>query len=95
MTVRYCADSVQMKQQLDRGFTPDAIFCDQRLRSGKSGFEILKALLNHFPHACGAMVTGKFDSAELRVDENEGYLVLRKPLEPAQLHAALTAWLRH
>ena len=95
VTVRYCADSVQMTQQLDRGFTPDAIFCDQRLRSGESGFEILKALLNRFPHACGAMVTGEFDSAELRVAENEGYLVLRKPLEPAQLHAALTAWLRH
>ena len=95
ITARYCADSVQMAQQLDDGFIPDAIFCDQRLRSGESGFEILKALLNRFPHACGAMVSGEFGSSELLDAENEGYLVLRKPLEPTQLHAVLAAWLLH
>ena len=81
-------------QQLEDGFKPDAIFCDQRLRSGESGFEILKALLNRFPQACGAMVSGEFQSIELQDAENEGYLVLRKPLEPAQLHAVLSTWLQ-
>ena len=93
VTVRYATDSVQMMQQLEGDFKPDAIFCDQRLRSGESGFEILKALLFRFPQACGAMVSGEFHSAELQNAENEGYLVLRKPLEPAQLHAVLSTWL--
>ena len=93
VTVRYVTDSVQMTQQLEGGFKPDAIFCDQRLRSGESGFKILKSLLTRFPLACGAMVSGEFHSAELQNAENEGYLVLRKPLEPAQLHAVLSTWL--
>ena len=93
VTVRYATDSVQMTQQLEGGFKPDAIFCDQRLRSGESGFEILKSLLSRFPQACGAMVSGEFHSVELQNAEIEGYLVLRKPLEPAQLHAVLSTWL--
>ena len=94
VTARYATDSKQTTQQLEDGFAPDAIFCDQRLRSGESGFEILKDLLRRFPKACGAMVSGEFHSAELQVAENEGYLVLHKPLEPAQLYAVLSTWLR-
>jgi hypothetical protein len=41
------------------------------------------------------MVSGEFDSPELRIAEAEGYLVLRKPLDPAQLHAVLSGWLLH
>jgi signal transduction histidine kinase len=93
VTGGYATDGTQALQLLDAGFKPDAIFCDQRLRSGESGFEILKALLTRYPQACGAMVSGEFHSAELQSAENEGYLVLRKPLEPAQLHAVLSAWL--
>ena len=93
VTGAYAADGMQAMQLLDEGFIPDAIFCDQRLRSGESGFEILKALLNRFPQASGAMVSGEFHSAELVEAENEGYLVLRKPLEPTQLHAVLSTWL--
>jgi len=73
---------------------PEVVFCDQRLRSGESGFEILKALLGRFPQACGAMVSGEFHSNELQVAESDGYMVLRKPLEPTQLHAVLSTWLR-
>ena len=93
VTTRYAADARQAMQLLDAGFTPDAIFCDQRLRSGESGFEVLKALLNRYPQACGAMVSGEFHSTELQNAENDGYLVLRKPLEPSQLHAVMSNWL--
>jgi CheY-like chemotaxis protein len=93
VTARYATDSTQAIQQLEDGFEPDAIFCDQRLRSGESGFEILKALLSRFPQACGAMVSGEFHSAELQLAENEGYLVLRKPLTPEQLHGVLSTWM--
>ena len=95
VAARYAANRKQADQQLESGYVPDAIFCDQRMRSGESGFEILKALLNRFPKASGAMVSGEFDSPELLEAEAEGYLVLRKPLEPAQLHAVLSAWLLH
>ena len=94
VTARYATDSKQTTQQLEDGFEPDAIFCDQRLRSGESGFEILKDLLRRFPKACGAVVSGEFHSAESQVAENEGYLVLQKPLEPAQLYAVLSTWLQ-
>ena len=80
-------------QLLDAGFTPDGIFCDQRPRSGESGLEILKALLKRYPQASGVMVSGEQHSTELQEAENDGYLVLRKPLEPAQLHAVLSACL--
>jgi DNA-binding NtrC family response regulator len=95
VTGQYATDGAQAMHLLDAGFVPNMIFCDQRLRSGESGFEILKALLSRHPQACGAMVSGEFHSTELQDAENEGYLVLRKPLEPAQLHAVLSAWLLH
>jgi hypothetical protein len=38
-------------------------------------------------------VSGEFSSEDLQDAEQEGYLVLRKPLEVAQLHALLTRWL--
>ncbi|MDD2662029.1 MAG: response regulator, partial [Methylococcales bacterium] len=74
---------------LDAGFMPHAIFCDQRLRSGESGFELLQALLECCPEAAGAMISGEFDSPALAQAEQEGYLVLHKPLDPEELHALL------
>ena len=78
---------------LDTGFEPQAIFCDQRLRSGESGFELLQALLERCPEAAGAMISGEFDSPQLQQAEQEGYLVLHKPLEPSELYAVLCRWL--
>lgn len=80
---------------LDAGFVPNAIFCDQRLRSGESGFEVLQALLARCPEASGAMVSGEFDSTALQEAESEGYLVLRKPVDPDELRALLERWLAH
>lgn len=78
---------------LDSGFIPDAIFCDQRLRSGENGFELLRTLLERLPEASGAMISGELDSAELALAEEQGYLVLRKPVEPVELQAVLGHWL--
>jgi signal transduction histidine kinase len=78
---------------LDDGFEPQVILCDQRLRSGESGFEILCALQKRCPGAHGAMVSGEFNSPDLVRAENEGYLVLRKPLETSDLHSLLSQWL--
>jgi len=39
------------------------------------------------------MVSGELQSRELEAAEDEGYLVLRKPLDPEALHAILAHWL--
>ena len=78
---------------LDRGFAPDVILCDQRLRADEDGFELLQALLARCPAARGAMVSGEFSSPALAQAEDEGYVVLRKPLDPAILQALLARWM--
>lgn len=78
---------------LGRGFAPDVILCDQRLRAGEDGFELLQALLARCPAARGAMVSGEFSSPALAQAEDEGYVVLRKPLDPAILQALLARWM--
>lgn len=90
---RCVASAGEAFAEIEAGFAPLAILCDQRLRSGESGFEILKALLARCPEASGAMVSGEFASSALREAEQEGYLVLHKPLEAAQLHMLLSRWL--
>jgi signal transduction histidine kinase/CheY-like chemotaxis protein len=77
---------------LEDGFAPRAILCDQRLRSGESGFDILRSLLQRCPYASGAMVSGEHNSPELLRAESDGYLVLRKPLDVAELHDVLARW---
>lgn len=74
---------------LDTGFKPRVIFCDQRLRSGESGFELLQALLERCPEAAGVMISGEFNSPALAQAEEDGYLVLHKPLNPDALHTLL------
>lgn len=83
----------QALRLIEGGFQADAIFCDQRLRSGESGFDLLRSLLEHLPDASGAMISGELDSPELAAAEEQGYLVLRKPVEPAALQAVLGHWL--
>ncbi|RYF43207.1 MAG: hybrid sensor histidine kinase/response regulator [Comamonadaceae bacterium] len=89
----FAENATQAFQLLDYGFQPDAILCDQRLRSGESGVEVLQALLVRCPQAGGAMVSGEFDSSELQRAEQEGRIVLRKPVDLAQLHGVLSQWL--
>lgn len=91
--VRSAASAAEAEAVLDAGFAPQAILCDQRLRSGESGWAVLKALFLRCPDAAGAMVSGEFASEELQQAERDGYLVLRKPLEVEQLHALLAQWL--
>ncbi|MBX3654842.1 MAG: hybrid sensor histidine kinase/response regulator [Ramlibacter sp.] len=82
-------------EYLDQGFAPRAILCDQNLRTGESGFEVLQALVARCPEAGAAMVSGEHHSPALAQAEHEGYLVLKKPLAPEALHALLSHWLRH
>ncbi len=78
---------------LKSGFVPHAILCDERLRAGESGFELLKALLARLPDARGAMVSGEFNAPALVQAEEEGYLVLRKPVDMGLVHDLFSRWL--
>jgi CheY-like chemotaxis protein len=92
--VRLAPDGASAYIELDGGFLPQAIFCDQRLRSGESGFDVLRALLERCPTAHGAMVSGELHSPELAQAHADGYVVLKKPLNVEELHAVLSRWLQ-
>ncbi|NOS97230.1 MAG: hybrid sensor histidine kinase/response regulator [Methylotenera sp.] len=93
LQVKCVASGLEAMAVLKTDFKPQAIFCDQRLRAGESGFDVLRGLLDCCPEAHGAMISGEFDSPELKQAESEGYLVLHKPLEPEVLHDVLSRWL--
>jgi signal transduction histidine kinase len=90
---RFATCATEAFDHLNSGFLPQAVLCDQRLRAGESGFEILQTLLQRCPHAYGVMVSGEFNSPELLRAEDEGYVVLRKPVDITVLHALLARWL--
>jgi DNA-binding NtrC family response regulator len=87
------SDGAAAVAALDAGFVSDAIFCDQRLRSGDSGFDVLRDLLERCPGARVAMVSGELDAPELAAAQADGYLVLSKPVDVVALHALLAQWL--
>jgi signal transduction histidine kinase/CheY-like chemotaxis protein len=89
---RFVTTASDAFKALDAGFVPRAILCDHRLRSGESGFDILRALLERCPQASGAMVSGEYNSPELVAAQNDGYLVMHKPLDIASLHEVLVRW---
>lgn len=70
--VRCAASAEEAFAIIDDGFTPFAVLCDQRLRSGESGFDILKALFERLPDMSGAIVSGEFNSPVLLEAEQEG-----------------------
>jgi signal transduction histidine kinase/CheY-like chemotaxis protein len=90
---RIASNSVEAFACLDSGFIPQVILCDERLRAGESGFELLRVLLSRLPEAKGAMVSGEFNSQALHQAEDEGYLVFRKPVEIHLIHDVLSRWL--
>ena len=93
VTAHIATNAKQAFEVVHAGHTLDAILCDERLRAGESGFELLKALQQRLPHARGAMVSGEFSSPAIQQAEDEGYLVLRKPVDIQLLHSLLSRWL--
>ena len=91
--VRCASSSTEALALLDADYVPSVVLCDQRLRAGESGFDVLQAILERCPNTHGAMVSGEFNSPELLKAEEEGYLVLHKPLEPEALYMLLDRWL--
>jgi signal transduction histidine kinase/CheY-like chemotaxis protein len=90
---RIVTNSSEAMACLNEGFVPQAILCDERLRAGESGFDLLKVMLARLPNTKGAMISGEFNSPALRQAEDEGYLVFRKPVEIHLIHDVLNRWL--
>lgn len=93
LQVRLAANAQEALAAAASGPAPDVVLCDQRLRTGESGFDVLRTLLARHPGARGAMVSGEFDAPALQEAEAEGYVVLRKPVDVGELHTLLTRWL--
>lgn len=93
LQVRCAASGAEALGWLAQGFAPQAILCDERLRTGESGFALLQRLHGLCPDAALAMVSGEWDSPALRQAEDEGYLVLRKPVAPQLLYTLLQQWM--
>ena len=86
---RYAAVAAQAIGHIDAGFSPDAFFATNGCVSAESGFEVLQALLLRCRQASGAMVSGEFNASRPRQAENDGYVVLRKPLDLNELRGIL------
>lgn len=91
--VRAAAGGAQALAWLDEGYAPDAVVCDYRLAGGESGLAVLQAVLQRCGHSRGALLTGEHAAAGVDRAEEDGYLVLRKPLEPELLYGLLAHWL--
>lgn len=72
---------------------PDVVLCDEHLGQGESGLAALRALLERCPGARGAMVSGEIDTPSLREAQDDGYLVLHKPVDPQTLQDLMIRWL--
>jgi signal transduction histidine kinase/CheY-like chemotaxis protein len=73
----------------------DLILSDYRLREGQKGIEIIRnvqSALGYEPKA--AIITGDTSSEVLLEVRNSGFLVLHKPLNPAQLRMVITRLLK-
>ncbi|WP_067269304.1 ATP-binding protein [Mitsuaria sp. 7] len=90
---RIAGDAALAHAALDADFEPDIVMSDLRLRHDDGGYGLLLDLLDRLPLARGLVVTGEFDLPDLRRAEADGYLVLRKPVQPGPLHAVLRSML--
>ncbi len=90
---RFAADAVQAYRALADGFEPVVVMSDLRLRGDVSGYDLLQALLVRHPQARGLIVTGELDHPDLARADEDGFLVLRKPVAPEALHRVLSGLL--
>lgn len=85
--VRWVRSGRQVWAMLASGWLPDFVLCDQQLDGGEQGFDVLRKVLDDLPQASGALMSG--DMIALEQAQEQGYLVLPKPLQPQELHAIL------
>jgi signal transduction histidine kinase len=81
-------DTVMMAEK------PDIIICDIRLASSKDGIEWLSEWLVYWPDARGLLISGELAAETHERAEQEGLLLLSKPVDPAVLLQTFMGLLR-
>lgn len=84
---------VESLQRKD-GAWPDAAILDDMLESGERGLDIARWLALHMPMERIVFVTGNVDRERLRLLEENGFAVMRKPLAAADLARWLASAVR-
>ena len=74
--------------------TPDVIVCDIRLPTSKDGIEWLGEWLERWPDARGLLISGELAAETHERAEQEGLLLLSKPVDPDLLLQTFTGLLR-
>ncbi len=73
---------------------PDIIVCDIRLPTTKDGIEWLGEWLEHWPDSRGLLISGELAAESHERAEQEGLLLLSKPVDPDLLLQTFTGLLR-
>lgn len=91
---RIVAGGEAARAEVAGGFVPAVVICDLRLADGESGYEVLgRLLLDELPSARGCIVSGEVSHPDLQRAQDEGFIVLRKPVAAGQLQMVLAGWL--
>ncbi|MDR0227288.1 MAG: hybrid sensor histidine kinase/response regulator [Burkholderiaceae bacterium] len=81
--------AVTARTWLADGLRPDLLLCDLQLPGGASALELLQAVLDEAPQAVTVLMGAEPAPELLHQVQEEGYLLLRKPVDPRVLQAVL------
>ncbi len=86
-----CVDSeAQALEHVTRGFCPDLVVSDYRLGNGANGIDAAQAVFARLGHETPLiLVTGDTSPERLRRAREDGYTLLHKPVNPAQLRMVI------
>jgi len=88
--VAAASDTAALAQLRELGAQPDAIICDYRLQSGKTGIQAIESLRSALAERIPAvLVSGDTAPELLREASASGYLLLHKPVPPMALRTVL------
>lgn len=89
LTVQTASCGSEVMSMIETGYSPDILLFDQRLNSGESGFQIMSEVIRTVSVVSAIIISGEYNSEELLQAEDEGYLVLRKPVDTNELLAVI------
>lgn len=69
--------------------TVDLVITDYRLRQNETGLELLRTVNVHSKKVSGLVITGDTSVEKIKEFMHEDYLVLHKPIRPAELRVAI------
>ncbi|MBL8446658.1 MAG: response regulator [Zoogloeaceae bacterium] len=79
-----------MMELATRGILPQVVISDYRLRGPRTGIDVIQALRNRFgPTMPAILISGDTAAETLRQAQEEGLVLLHKPVRPAKLRALL------